>query len=453
MASFLPRKRRGVPGLRLLITIGTAFFAAWGVARAEDAKPRTTGLPSAVDWTFNLKVGLGAFGFNDSLYRNVRPDPSGDLSDNWFEAFAKPAISGEYPVDGSVFFGQASAVGSRTFSAPPSSLVGDEASAFDIEDLYLGWRSGTALGATEDMFSLTLGRAPYQLGHGMILADGAGDGGSRGGFWSGARKAWEKAGIGRMKLGPNTFEFFYLDREELPENDSHNKVYGANYEFTYGETFTVGLSYLQPKSNFAPRDEMDVYDARLFAAPLPMVPALSVELEYVHEENGNDFEAAAWYAQVGYELTTVNWTPRLTYRYAFFEGDDPDTEKSEAFDSLFPGFYDWGTWWQGEIAGEYFLANSNLISHQLRLHAKPTKKLSGGLMGFLFELDQPSTFSPGVTSDKVGYELDLYLDWAHNDNFSTSIVVAYADPDDAIQQTTGRTSHLEYAMVYVTYSY
>ena len=86
MASFLPRKRRGVPGLRLLITIGTAFFAAWGVARAEDAKPRTTGLPSAVDWTFNLKVGLGAFGFNDSLYRNVRPDPSGDLSDNWFEA-------------------------------------------------------------------------------------------------------------------------------------------------------------------------------------------------------------------------------------------------------------------------------------------------------------------------------------------------------------------------------
>jgi hypothetical protein len=38
---------------------------------------------------------------------------------------------------------------------------------------------------------------------------------------------------------------------------------------------------------------------------------------------------------------------------AFFQGDDPDTASNEAFEPLFPGFYDWGTWWQGEIAGEY----------------------------------------------------------------------------------------------------
>ena len=32
---------------------------------------------------------------------------------------------------------------------------------------------------------------------------------------------------------------------------------------------------------------------------------------------------------------------------------DPATPAKESFDPLMPGFHDWGTWWQGEIAGEY----------------------------------------------------------------------------------------------------
>jgi hypothetical protein len=76
--------------------------------------------------------------------------------------------------------------------------------------------------------------------------------------------------------------------------------------------------------------------------------------------------------QVSYALTNVSWVPRLFYRYAFFEGDKLGTAKSEAFDPLFGGFHDWGTWWQGEIAGNYLLSNSNLISHELRVHLTPT---------------------------------------------------------------------------------
>ena len=65
---------------------------------AEEARP--TGLPKGVRWTFNLDAGLGAFGFGNSLYTNVRPDPSGDLSDNWFESFVKPALSGSIGLGG-----------------------------------------------------------------------------------------------------------------------------------------------------------------------------------------------------------------------------------------------------------------------------------------------------------------------------------------------------------------
>ena len=85
------------------------------------------------------------------------------------------------------------------------------------------------------------------------------------------------------------------------------------------------------------------------------------------EDNGDALDSTAWNVLVAYQLETT-WKPKISYRYAFFEGDDPATPKNEAFDGLLTGFYDWGTWWQGEIAGEYFVSNSNLISHQLRLH-------------------------------------------------------------------------------------
>ena len=72
--------------------------------------------------------------------------------------------------------------------------------------------------------------------------------------------------------------------------------------------------------------------------------------------------STAWNALGAYQLSKFPWKPKLSYRYAFFEGPNPNKAESQAFDPLYIGFYDWGTWWQGEIAGEYFLSNSNNIS-------------------------------------------------------------------------------------------
>jgi hypothetical protein len=158
-------------------------------------------------------------------------------------------------------------------------------------------------------------------------------------------------------------------------------------------------------------------------------------------------------AQAAYEFGTVAGTPTLTYRYAYFEGDDPKTDKSEAFDPLFPGFYDWGTWWQGEIAGEYFLSNSNLITHEARVHFAPTESLGTGLIGFLFRLDQPDSFASGVTSNKLASELDAYADWKVNSNFTMSFILAYGNPQEALAQAYQRTQNFSYGMLYLSYSY
>jgi hypothetical protein len=445
--------KRLAVALGLLILAGGARAQAQDTTQAAPAEERSLGLPKKIQWEFNFDAGLGVFGFGNSLYTNSRPDPSGDLSDNWVESFVKPKLSATHPLGEGELYGAISAVGERTFAAPPP-LVGEEASSFQAEDLYLGWRSGTALDIGENALDFTVGRTQYRIGKGFILWDGGGEGGTRGGFWSNARKAWQFATVARFKPKQHTLEAFYLDRDEVPESETGTRLWGGNYELALGEANTLGASYLHFSADSLPnRDGMSVYNLRAYVAPLKRLPDLSFAGEFAREENGDLLGSTAWFAQAGYQLSKVGWTPKLSYRYAFFEGDDPGTAKSEGFDALLPGFSDWGSWWQGEIGGEYFLSNSNLISHQVRVHVTPSEALGAGLIGYVFRLDQPASFAPGVTSKDVATELDAYADWQVNSNFLVSFVAAFANPGEAAEQGFGRTDTFTYGMIYVAYSY
>jgi hypothetical protein len=297
-----------------------------------------------------------------------------------------------------------------------------------------------------------VGRTQYRIGKGFLLWDGAGDGGSRGGFWTGGRKAWEFATVGRFKPKKHTFEAFYLDRDEVPESETGTRVFGGNYEYAFNDANTLGASYLNFQSDSLPdRDGLSVYNLRAYVAPIRRLPDLSFGAEFAREENGDLLGSTAWFAEAAYQLSKAAWTPKFSYRYAFFEGDDPGTTTSEAFDPLLPGFSDWGSWWQGEIGGEYFLSNSNLISHQLRVHLTPSESLGAGLIGYAFLADQPASF--GSTSDKIATELDAYADWQVNGNFLISFVAALANPQEAVEEAVGRTENFTYGMIYVSYSY
>ena len=105
----------------------------------------------------------------------------------------------------------------------------------------------------------------------------------------------------------------------------------------------------------------------------------------------------------------------------------------------------------GEIAGEYFLSNSNLVSHQLRVHVNPTESISTGLLLFDYKFDNPET--AGVISDDIATELNWYMDWSVNDHFTLSFVAAYNQPGDAVEEAFGRDENFYYGMVYIAYSY
>jgi hypothetical protein len=427
--------------------------------KPAQSEARSTGLPAGVAWKFNFDAGWGTFGFANSLYDNPKePGVEENLSDQWFEGYVKPALSGSYATDSyGEIYGKLSVAGERTYGSVPADF-GNDVSSFGPEDAYIGWRSGDSLTIGENALDFTVGRSRYRLGHGFLLYDGAAEGGSRGGYWTNARQAFEFAAIARLQTSPHKAELFYLDKDELEEADSGSRLYGANYELQLGAdaSTTLGATYMKWNADGAirpGRDGLNVFNVRAFTAPIPDLQDLTFEFEYATERNGDALQADAWTLQGAYELSGVSWTPTFTYRYAFFEGDDPQTVANENFDPLFLGFYDWGTWWQGEIAGEYFISNSNLISNLLRAHVTPSERLGAGLLVFKFTLDHPGTFGPEVTSSDVAIETNLYVDWKVNSNFTVSLVGAYANPGEAVRQNSGRTKNFAYGMVYVGYSY
>ena len=432
--------------LVLLLSVSPLVARAQDTGAASKPDERTTGLPSKVEWKFNFDAGWGVFGFGNSLYQDPKEGVRQNYGDNWMEGYLKPAISGTYKLtSGGEFYGKLSGVGERTYATPPP-LIGRDQSSFLPEDAYVGFKSGA--------FDVSFGRKQYTIGHGMLLWDGAAEGGTRGGYWSNARKAFAVAAIARATPGNHTLETFYLKKDDLPEHDTDTRLWGANYEYRIGDTTTLGATYMKWWSRTIPdRDHLSVYNVRAYTAPISALKDLSFDLEYAAERNHDTIHSNAWNAQAAYQLSAFSWKPKLSYRYAVFEGDNPSTPANENFDPLYLGFYDWGTWWQGEIAGEYFLSNSNLRSHQARVHLTPNDSASGGLILYKFLADQPATFAPGVTSRDVAIEADLYVDWKINKNFTASFVAAFADPQAAVQQATGRTQTFRYGMVFLAYSY
>jgi hypothetical protein len=53
----------------------------------------------------------------------------------------------------------------------------------------------------------------------------------------------------------------------------------------------------------------------------------------------------------------------------------------------------------------------------------------------------------------VAVEVDYYMDWKINKNFSFSFVGAFADPGKVVQQVYDRTKNFAYGMIYFGYSY
>ena len=105
------------------------------------------------------------------------------------------------------------------------------------------------------------------------------------------------------------------------------------------------------------------------------MPGLSALAEYTHQGHADQDVSAP---QPG---TRSSATPRascrgrpsLTYRYASFSGDDPDTARREAFDAPLSSGLD--EWVQG-VVFKKVVTDGNVNSHRVRFNLAPSQRLN-----------------------------------------------------------------------------
>ncbi|NLX18628.1 MAG: alginate export family protein [Desulfobulbus sp.] len=405
-----------------------------------------------------LEADLGFFGQGDSWFGNSREN-LGKKSDYWWESLIRPGLDLKYVLpDSQSFYGRIDAVQANTFGGVDASGTNgpfydtsEDVGDLRIDRAYVGWRSGTLFGSLgEDFLDLSFGRLQYFYGDGFLLGSQGFGGYNRAAYWIGSRKTADYAAVARMKSGNWSGDLVYFKADDRAKTDT--KLGGGNINYAIENVVSFGAGFYVLDSDDERRDSMNVYNLRgginpfAMADGIPALRPLRFDAEFVHEDAGHrkvvdidnpDFaNGKAWHITASYEFEDVPWKPLLSYRYARFD---------ENYDSLFYHSSDWGTWFQGEILGEYVLANENLDSHMVKLRVQPLDPVTVNLIYYKFKLHDAA--AGGASSDKYADEFDLIVDWDVNDHFSLSVVGAIASPDDAAKELTGGDNTWSYVMV------
>ncbi len=242
------------------------------------------------------------------------------------------------------------------------------------EDAYLGVRVGDRNHSAE--WDVSYGRQQYKIGSGMLISVGAYNGFERGATTSFARRAWEEAGLLKWSKGPVSVEGFYLNPNELRSSDTQTRLAGAKSEVALDESQTFGLAY------------MNVFESTLpyVKAPVQIIPNGREGLNTIHTYNrwnpieefapgfffaGDyayqwsqriDMSSNAFSGEIGNLFKSLPFTPKVSYTFRSFQGDDPSTAQFEKFDPL---FYEGSpVLWATGSNGSFSFINSNVQSHK-----------------------------------------------------------------------------------------
>ena len=352
---------------------------------------------------------------------------------NWREGFIKYGFSGYQGLAGSgTLYGGLNWVSSATWGDGDAGGNSDGTERrTSLEDAYLGWRSADLFPALgQDGLDFSFGRQVVQLGKGFIInddglnlgrepADGALDRG--GSYYLAARHAFDRTAVVRIGGEQGLHgTAAWLKSDNLAQAETELAATTIDYASDAGN---VGLTWVHGldvnrewASDFLQqRDGMDVYSVR--GGSDAGIENANVEFEYAWQDKDSGTEDA-WYIEAGYTFMEAPWTPSLTYRY---------TRYSRDWDSLFTGLNSpaLGTWFQGEVAANYAgpYARNNDV-HHLALRASPMENLTLGALYFDF-----STLGGRNTLNLDGRELDLYAEWAVNDNIVITPLLGFYKPE------------------------
>lgn len=417
---------------------------------------------------------------------------------NWSETFLHPELKASYTTEKyGTFYGDVSGQFTMTGGHGEPSLISTTYGhpwMVELENLYGGWKSGTTLtglGLDENGLDLSGGRQSFRVADGFLISNGTNNIGKRGMFWTQSRTAFGQTGLAKFSSGQVRGDVFYLQNNAsnsvmLPSmyENARTRVLGANLELFGNADQVEGKAAPDGAANYADRkwyagvtffkvmdadsrgvysfnqgqaastvtntlssarDGMNVFSFHMGGNPLPFLPDFSLYANAVKEKNNThaaQVDAEAYYIEPGYQLSSVMWTPKLSYRYAHFSGDkDPNDAKKTAYD---PFFYNaitrgFGTWFIGEIVGNYVISNSNVNIHQLTFSVNPRDDLKLSVLAFDYKYDAKTQLA-NVTSSDIAREIDFAAEWTISDNVLLSAAFGMATPGNGYKQNISNNS-------------
>jgi hypothetical protein len=315
----------------------------------------------------------------------------------------------------------------------------------DTEDAYVGLLY--AKPAARTRAKVSIGRQTYTLNDGFLvnMVKGSGNVAQRGASYLGPRLTNDFSVLVDADVGDWRFSGFFIDPNELESLESDTRFLGANIKYVTAEELSLDGTILtapDSKSTFATpqgrevRREGSVTIAGHLMAKRLFVDGLFAEGEVAHQfRDGEDVSAWAGYGSLGYIARDVRWSPSVTYRYALFSGDDPDTDTFERFDApLSTGL---GIWLQGISFGKLF-GNTNLATHRMQANVVPFEGLNVTFDYHKLISDQRNNLGANsalarLSSTDVGDELTVSGRWAINRNLYLQGVASAAIPGRALK--------------------
>ena len=476
---------------------GAACLAGLGAPAAQADMPLYANGDFSVAGALTTGMGAFAVpdaNFGTGNYRATTGQVGARHTPMWGEGFVKPELKMTYHSgDSGTFFGDVSAVGAGSAgTGDGNSATGTygHPAHFDLEEAYGGWATDMPFGNPGDTAILTLGRQSFTVGDNFLIGSGTANNGQRAAYWMAPRSAFNGFGTLKLNAEPVRADLFLLQNsvdQHLTRGLDYPKTTfaGGNVEYfitnaaagsdgatNYADRqFYVGATYLKildadrsgtavgggfsnltaPSygflSNSGDRDGMHVASVRFGGNPFsgpPVIANASLYGEYARELNTNanrQVNANAYYIEPGYTFSDWWGKPKFFYRYAHFSGDKNFTSinansTKRSYDPLFysAGPRDYGSWYMGEITGQYMLFNSNENVHMLGASITPDPKWKLMALFYRFMLDQPGQAGSTVTSHHFDDEVNLVAEYAYSSSTNFAFTLGAAQMGTAAQQ-------------------
>lgn len=317
-----------------------------------------------------------------------------------------------------------------------------------VEDAFVGVSGGFGnWNGSSLQYNLSYGRQQFSIGQGFIIRNTASNGDNRGALQLNPRWAADYLFLGSLRYNRFMVQLFQLDPDELPVVDSRTVIRGVNAEWGDGNAYQLGFSFLQiPHSSFKyytpqgdqySRQGLQVYNIRYYGNRPPGVAGLFYKTEFAYERNSNfPMAAFAGYGEAGWSFAQARLRPTVSYRFAYFSGDNPDTKRYERWDPLLSG----GNAEEWVLGANHFkiVQNSNLMVHKIQLSFRPSRKIELVPQLFYFQAVSKNNIGGNPALSELahkpyGYEVNMTGKYFYSRRWYFHGHVAYTIPGSGVQ--------------------